>query len=92
MAVRFELLKPAFNVADATSDCLNSTTCHFAFGFGSSQRIAVDLSPNAQSQITYADPLLEDIYLLESECVHRNSIYLIFGLSLPLALILCAFL
>lgn len=92
MAVKFELLKPGFNVADATDACLNSTTCQFSFGFGSPSRIAVDLSPDAQNHITQADTLLEDIHMLESECVHRNSIYLVFGLTLPLVLILCAFL
>lgn len=88
ISVQINLQKATFNTTTAVSNCHNTTECQFGLRFASRQRIVVALSTSWDDD----SDLNNSIFSVESECIPRTPIYLAFGLTLPLALILCAFL
>lgn len=89
MSAQFNLLKIVFNTTNSVAACHNTTECLFNLHFASSQRVVVAL-PAANQSIS--EPDFNYAYSVDSECLPRTPIYLAFGLTLPLVLIVCAFL
>lgn len=89
VVTKFDILQNIFNVTNAAASCHNTTECQFPLRFASSERVVVTLP----TPLYYNDePDLESMFYVESQCIPRTPVYLAFGLTLPLVLILCAFL
>ncbi|EFX90050.1 hypothetical protein DAPPUDRAFT_299889 [Daphnia pulex] len=86
----FDLVQNIYNTTNAIASCHNATECRFSLSFASTQQVVVALSaPHYDAE----DPkCLDTTFSVESQCIPRTSVYLTFGLTLPLVLILCAFL
>lgn len=91
MTVKFELLKTMFNMSEAVAVCRNTTDCYFPLNFASKQRVIVAL-PAPEEADDAVSSHWNDKYIIQSECDPRTPLYLTFGLSLPVLVILCAFL
>jgi len=84
-----------FNMSEAQFVCRNMTQCHMPLRFASKERVIVYLpqgmDDESNSSVIDTDNW-QETYLVQSECDPRTPLYLAFGLSLPVLLILCAFL
>ncbi|XP_057369026.1 uncharacterized protein LOC130690065 [Daphnia carinata] len=89
VSTEFDILQNVFNVTDAAASCHNTTECHFSLRFASNERVVVTLSTPRYDD---GNGDWDSMYYIESQCIPRTRVYLAFGLTLPLVLILCAFL
>lgn len=89
VSTQFDILQNVFNVTNAAASCHNTTECHFPLRFASNERVVVTLSSPHYDD---GDRDLGSMFYIESQCIPRTPVYLAFGLTLPLILILCAFL
>ncbi|KAI9555304.1 hypothetical protein GHT06_017819 [Daphnia sinensis] len=89
VSTKFDIVQNIFNVTDAAASCHNTTECHFSLRFASTERVVVTLST---PHFDDGDSDLDSMFFIESQCIPRTAVYLAFGLTLPLVLILCAFL
>nr|CAH0111438.1 unnamed protein product [Daphnia galeata] len=88
VSTKIDLLQNIYNTTNAVASCYNTTECNFSLRFASSERVVVALSTPYYDENSNRD----STFSVESQCVPRTSVYLAFGLTLPLVLILCAFL
>ena len=89
ISVQFGLQKSIYNISGAISTCYNSSNCSFPLSFASNERVIIFVHDSEENEDK--DEYLNRIFSVQSTCEPRTPIYLVFGLSLPLIVILWAF-